>query len=138
MTSQIFCYHCVEYMKLDNCAKFHDQRSNNNKVMMGEPCPPPITDGSKKPMSNRVKEDISVFMVTMSSLAFAGLDLSLRSPDKHYPMTCQLLVFLHLIFVISCLNLCLISSIFLLTIVKLESSLNHFAYCLVAQTRSSE
>ena len=58
MTSQIFLYHCVEYIKLDTCAKFHDHRSNNNKVMMGGPhAPPPMTDGSKKPMSNRVKAD---------------------------------------------------------------------------------
>ena len=44
-----FCYHCVEYIKLDTCAKFYD---HNNKVMMGDPhAPPPpttITDGSKK------------------------------------------------------------------------------------------
>ena len=57
--SQIFCYHCVEYIKLDTCAKFHDHQSNNNKVMIWgshapPPPPPPITDGSKKPMSNRV------------------------------------------------------------------------------------
>ena len=32
-----FCYHCVEYIKLDTCTKFHDHRSNNNKVMMGGP-----------------------------------------------------------------------------------------------------
>ena len=43
--SQAFCCHCVEYIKTDICAKFHDHRSNNNKVMMGA-CP--ITDGSKK------------------------------------------------------------------------------------------
>ena len=51
VTSQTFCYHCVEYMKLDTCAKFHGHRSNNNNVMMGAlmpPPPPPITDGSKK------------------------------------------------------------------------------------------
>ena len=42
----IFCYHCVEYIKLDICAKFHDHWSNNNKVMMGDyHAPPPITDG---------------------------------------------------------------------------------------------
>ena len=39
-TSQIFCYHCVEYIKLDTCAKFHDHRSNNNKVIMGGLMPP--------------------------------------------------------------------------------------------------
>ena len=33
--SQKFCYHCVEYIKLHICAKFHDHWSNNNKVMMG-------------------------------------------------------------------------------------------------------
>ena len=55
----MFCYHCAEYTKLDTCAKFHDYRSNNNKVMIGGALcpPPPITDGSKKPMSNMVKSD---------------------------------------------------------------------------------
>ena len=38
--SQRFCYHCVEYIKLDTCVPFHDHQSNNNKVMM--------TDGSNK------------------------------------------------------------------------------------------
>ena len=42
VTSQIFCYYCIEYIKLDTCAKFHDHRSNNHKVMM------PMTDSSKK------------------------------------------------------------------------------------------
>ena len=58
VTSQIFCYHCVEYIKLDTCTKFYDHRSNNNKVMMRAlmpPPPPPTTNGSKKPMSDRVK-----------------------------------------------------------------------------------
>ena len=32
---QFFCYHCVEYIKLDICGTFHDHRSNNNKVMIG-------------------------------------------------------------------------------------------------------
>ena len=50
VTSQIFCYHCVEYIKLDTCA----HQSNNNKVMMGGGGGGAITDGSKKPMSNRV------------------------------------------------------------------------------------
>ena len=45
-TSQTFCYQCIEYIKLDTCAKFHDHQSDNYKVM---------TDNSKKPMSNRVK-----------------------------------------------------------------------------------
>ena len=35
VTSPIFCYHCIEYIKLDTCVKFHDYRSNNNKAMMG-------------------------------------------------------------------------------------------------------
>ena len=35
MTSQTFCYYCVEFVKLDTCAKFHDHQSNNNKVMIG-------------------------------------------------------------------------------------------------------
>ena len=41
--SQTFCRHCVEYIKVDNCVKFHDHWSNNNKVMMGAlmPLPPP-------------------------------------------------------------------------------------------------
>ena len=59
VTSQIFCYHCVEYIKLDTCAKFYDHRSNNNKVMMegphAPPPPPPWLTVQKKPMSNRVK-----------------------------------------------------------------------------------
>ena len=53
MTSQTFCYHCVEYIKLDTCAKFHDHRSNNNKVMAWGHAPPLMTDGSKRPMSSR-------------------------------------------------------------------------------------
>ena len=36
LTSQTFHYHCVEYSKLHRSAKFHDHRSNNNKVMMGD------------------------------------------------------------------------------------------------------
>ena len=57
MTSQTFCYHFVEYIKLDTCVKFHDHQSYNNKVMMKGPyAPSPMTDGSKKPMSNRVKD----------------------------------------------------------------------------------
>ena len=32
--SQFFGCHCVEYIKLDTCAKFHDHQSNNDKVMM--------------------------------------------------------------------------------------------------------
>ena len=56
----IFCYCCLEYIKLDTCAKFHDHpRNNSNKVIMAPhsplPPPPPMTDDSKKPMSNRVK-----------------------------------------------------------------------------------
>ena len=38
--SVIFCYYCIEYIKLDTCAKFHDHRGNNNKVMMGGPHAP--------------------------------------------------------------------------------------------------
>ena len=41
--SQFLCYHCVEYIKLDTCAKCHDHRSDNNKVMMGGPHAPPMT-----------------------------------------------------------------------------------------------
>ena len=35
---------------LDTCPKFHDHRSNNNKVMMGALIAPPphMTDGSRK------------------------------------------------------------------------------------------
>ena len=47
LASQTFCYHCVEYIKLDNCAKFYDHQSNNNKVMMGGHMPP-MTDDSEK------------------------------------------------------------------------------------------
>ena len=64
MTSQIFCYYCVEYNKLDIRAKFHDHRSNNNKVMMGSLMPPPpMTDGSKKPMSARVNPKSTVLFL---------------------------------------------------------------------------
>ena len=35
--------------------KFHDHQSNDNKVMMGVLMP--MTDGLKKPKSNRVKQD---------------------------------------------------------------------------------
>ena len=38
VTSQIFCYRYVEYIKVDTCAKFHGHRSNNSKVMMGPTC----------------------------------------------------------------------------------------------------
>ena len=57
VTSQIFCYNSVEYIKLDTCVKFHDHRSNNNKVMKGGPhSTPPWLTVQKKPMSNRVKD----------------------------------------------------------------------------------
>ena len=39
---------CVEYIKIDICAKFHDHPNDNKKVMMRGPQPP-------RPMSNRVK-----------------------------------------------------------------------------------
>ena len=45
-----FWYHCLEYIKLDTCAKFDDHLSNNNNVI--SPLPQ-MTDDSKKPMSNR-------------------------------------------------------------------------------------
>ena len=35
VTSQFFCYYYVEHIKHYSCTKFHDQWSNNNKVMMG-------------------------------------------------------------------------------------------------------
>ena len=54
MTSQTFYHHCIEYITLVTCAKFYDHWSNNNNVTMGA-LMPPITDGSNKPMSNRVK-----------------------------------------------------------------------------------
>ena len=48
-----FCYHRVEYIKLNTCAKFLDHQSNHNKVRVGGLVP--MTDGSeKKTMSNRV------------------------------------------------------------------------------------
>ena len=40
VTSKLFCHHCVEVIKLDTYSKFHDHRSNNNKVMMGGPHAP--------------------------------------------------------------------------------------------------
>ena len=42
--SQALSYHCVEYIKLDVCAKFHDHWSNNNKVIMRTP----MADSLKK------------------------------------------------------------------------------------------
>ena len=39
MTSQTLFNYCVEYVKLDTCAKFHDHQSNNSKVMVQKsPC----------------------------------------------------------------------------------------------------
>ena len=39
VTSQTFllplCRICVEYIKLDTCAKFDDHQRNNSKVMIG-------------------------------------------------------------------------------------------------------
>ena len=47
------CRICVEYIKLDTCAKFDDHQRNKNNVMIeGEGVL--MTDVSKKPMSNRV------------------------------------------------------------------------------------
>ena len=71
---KLFCYHCVEYIKLDICVKFHDHRSNNNNVMMGGGglCPPsPMTDGSKKPMSNGVN-GVQKIIQTNKNGHFAG------------------------------------------------------------------
>ena len=57
----LLCRICVEYIKLDTCAKFdHHQRNNNKKKAMmggrggGGGVVGLMTDGSKKPMSNRV------------------------------------------------------------------------------------
>ena len=36
VTSQIFCYHCVEYITFDTYAKFHDHRSNKKKLCINE------------------------------------------------------------------------------------------------------
>ena len=59
--SQTFCYHCVKYTKLDTiCAKFHDHWTNNNKVIIEASCSQLMTEGSKKPMSNRVKSHKSL------------------------------------------------------------------------------
>ena len=62
VTSQFFCYHCIEHIELHTCTKFHDHWSNDNKSYDGgasclPPPPPPKTDGSKKPTSNRVKQE---------------------------------------------------------------------------------
>ena len=50
------CRICVEYIKLDTCAKFDDHQRNNNKAMIGGGGGGGVlmTDVSKKPMSNRV------------------------------------------------------------------------------------
>ena len=39
--SQTFCYHCIEYIKFDTCANFHDHWNNNRKVIMGALMAPP-------------------------------------------------------------------------------------------------
>ena len=64
VTSQTFllplCRICVEYIKLDTCAKFDDHQRNNSKVMIGGlgggggDVVGLMTDGSKNLMSNRV------------------------------------------------------------------------------------
>ena len=51
------CRICVEYIKLDTCAKFDDHQRNNNKVMIagfGGGVVGLMTDRSKNPMSNTV------------------------------------------------------------------------------------
>ena len=54
------CRICVEYIKLDTCAKFDDHQRNNNKVMIGGEggvgwgVVGLMTDGLKNPMSIRV------------------------------------------------------------------------------------
>ena len=35
VTPQMFCYHCVEYVNFDICAKFHNHQSCNNKKWWG-------------------------------------------------------------------------------------------------------
>ena len=55
-----FCYHCIEYIKFDTCAKFHDHWSNNEKAIMG--APPLVMDDLKKPMLFWVKKTRCVFL----------------------------------------------------------------------------
>ena len=71
----MFCYRCVEYFKLDTCAKFHDHGSNNNNVMMlgphatpPPPPPPPLLMVQKKPMSNRVKKQYAIVFLLFGNL----------------------------------------------------------------------
>ena len=45
----IFCYHCVEYIKFHNLAKFFHQWSKNNKFMEGVTRHPLDAKASKKP-----------------------------------------------------------------------------------------
>ena len=100
MTSQIFCYHCVEYIKFDNCAKFHDHQSNN-KVMIGGPSwPPPKLTVQKSPCQSIICPDLKTWpqerrsefsrlFYTMRRFRSQGLELALHR------MFCSFQIILH-------------------------------------------
>ena len=83
MTSQTFCYLCVEYIKLDTCAKLHDHQKNNKKVMMGEglmPSPLPWLTGQKSPCQIGLTE---IGVETSTQTETGGLTLrELQGLDK--------------------------------------------------------
>ena len=57
--SPIFCYRCVEHIKLHTCVKFHDHQRIDNEVKMGATMAPPLRlKVPKKPVSNRVKSTL--------------------------------------------------------------------------------
>ena len=55
--SQNFCNHCIEHVNFNISANFYDDWGINNEVMRGgyHHLPPPKAEGSKRPMSKRVK-----------------------------------------------------------------------------------
>ena len=77
------CRICVEYIRLDTCAKFDDRQSNNNKVIIAELGGGLMNDGSNNPMSNT---EIRL-MVQDSALTFQNL------PFCCPKSTCSLLTF---------------------------------------------
>ena len=65
---------CVEYIKLDTCAQFHDHRSHNSKVMM--------TDGSKKQCQIELRKILNTqltFFLIFSSKIIIDLRFTTRA-----------------------------------------------------------
>ena len=90
VTSQLFCYHYVEYIKFDTCVKFHDHQSSNNKVMMGGPScpPPPWLTVQKKPMSNRV----NIYGWSSGHFIHTSYDIKIIINQRFCPVPQNLLV----------------------------------------------